>query len=159
MYLAFVDLSKFFYPINRDILFYELLKYGVSAPVYKVIKSMYSTTKYRVRIDGHFSSNVFGHGVKQVCPMSPILSNVFQNDLHGIFDNGCDPVEAWFICIYRISWADDLLLVSNSKNGLQQCLNQLHTYCEKLGLVVNTNKTKNSGYVEAYVHQWEFQFW
>ena len=143
MYLAFVDFSKFFDTINRDVLFYKLLKYGVSGPVYKVIKSMYSTRKYRVRIDGHLSPNFLAtSGVKQGCPMSPILSNIFQNDLHEIFDNGCDPVKAWDICINSISWADDLLLVSNSKNGLQQCLNQVYSYCEKWGLVVNTNKTK-----------------
>ena len=143
MYLAFVDFSKFFDTINRDVLFYKLLKYGVSGPVYKVIKSMYSNTKYRVRIDGHLSPNFLAtSGVKQGCPMSPILSNIFQNDLHEIFDNGCDPVKAGDICINSISWADDLLLVSNSKNGLQQCLNQLYSYCEKWGLVVNTNKTK-----------------
>ena len=100
MYLAFVDFSKFFDTINRDVLFYKLLKYGVSGPVYKVIKSIYSTTKYRVRIDGHLSPNFLAtSGVKQGCPMSPILSNIFQNDLHEIFDNGCDPVKAGDICI------------------------------------------------------------
>ena len=104
---------------------------------------MYSTTKYRVRIDGHLSPNFLATcGLKQGCPMSPILSNIFQNDLHEIFDNGCDPMKAGDICINSISWADDLSLVSNSKNGLQQCLNQLYSYCEKWGLVVNTNKTK-----------------
>ena len=63
MYLAFVDFSKFFDTINRDVSFYKLLKYGVSGPVYKVIKSMYSTTEYRVRIDGHLSPNFWPHPV------------------------------------------------------------------------------------------------
>ena len=35
MYLAFVDFSKFFDIINMDLLFYKLLQYGVSGPVYK----------------------------------------------------------------------------------------------------------------------------
>ena len=33
IYLAFVDFSKFFDTINRDMLYYKLLKYGISGPV------------------------------------------------------------------------------------------------------------------------------
>ena len=50
IYLAFIDFSKFFDTINREMLYYKLLKYGISGPVYNVIKSMYSATRYRVKI-------------------------------------------------------------------------------------------------------------
>ena len=33
MYLAFIDFSKFFDTINREMLYYKLLKYGISGPV------------------------------------------------------------------------------------------------------------------------------
>ena len=129
MYLAFVDFAEFFDTMNRDLLFCKC--YGVSGPVYKVIKSMYSNREYRVRIESHPSPNFLAPcGVKQGCQVSPISSNMFQNDHHEIFDNGQNPVKAGDICVNSISWADDLLLVSNSKNGVQQCLNELHCFCE-----------------------------
>ena len=40
------------------------------------------------------------------------------------------------------SWADDLVLVSTSKTGLQKCLDRLGEYCTKWQLSVNTEKTK-----------------
>ena len=41
--------------------------------------------------------------VKQGPPMSPILSNSFDNDLHEIIDNTCDPLKAGDICADNIS--------------------------------------------------------
>ena len=39
-------------------------------------------------------------------------------------------------------YADDLVLMSTSKAGLQRCLEDLQTYCGKWKLKVNINKTK-----------------
>lgn len=143
VYAAFVDFSKFFDKINRKYLFYKLLKYGITGNVYKIIKSMYDKPKYSVMIDGQISPAFTSHyGVKQGCSMSPILSNIFQNDLHDIFQD-CDPVEIGGTHFNSISWADDLLLLSHSSEGLQSCLNKLQAYCNQWGLVINVAKTKS----------------
>ena len=72
--LAFVDFTKFFDTINREMLYYKLLKYGICGHIHHIIKSMYSATSYRMKIGDHISSSVFAaSGVKQSCPMSPIL--------------------------------------------------------------------------------------
>ncbi len=41
-----------------------------------------------------------------------------------------------------MSWADDLILVSQTEQGLQKCIDSLEGYCNKLGLQVNASKTK-----------------
>ena len=143
IYLDFVDFSQFFDTINRDMLYYKLLKYGICGLVYNIIKSMHSATSYRVKIVDHISPSFLAtSGVKQGCPMCPLLSNIYQNDLHGIFNGDCDPVKMGSVHINSISWADDLILLSTSKSGLKRCLDNLKTYCKKWGLVVNTEKTK-----------------
>ena len=82
-------------------------------------------------------------GVKQGCNLSPTLFNIFVNDLPDIFDSTCDTVlfgESKENCLL---YAYDLLLMSNSENGLQQCLNKLHFYhSNKWKLKVNLKKTK-----------------
>ena len=104
---------------------------------------MYSATSYRVKIGDHISPSFLAtSGVKQGCPMSPLQSNIYQNDLHEIFNDDCDPVKMGSVHINSISWADDLMLLSKSKSGLKRCLDNLKTYCQKWGLVVNTEKTK-----------------
>ena len=61
VYVAFVDFTKYFNLINRNFLLYKLLKYGITGPIYYVIKSMYSDTKYRVRIHDKFHQVSWQH--------------------------------------------------------------------------------------------------
>ena len=142
VYAAFVDFTNFFDSINRKFLFYKLMKYGITGNIYKIIKSMYSNARFVLvggKISPNFPSNL---GVKQGCPMSPFLLNIFQNDMHDIFGN-CDPVNLGDTALNSLSWADDLLLLSLSKDGLQKCLNNLREYCQKWALTVNgKQKTK-----------------
>ena len=77
IYLAFSDFSEFFDTINREMLCYKLLKYGISRPVYNVIKNMYSATRYRVKIRDIISSLVLAtSGVKQGCPLQQSVEKV-----------------------------------------------------------------------------------
>ena len=39
-------------------------------------------------------------------------------------------------------YADDMIIVSTSENGLQNSLNKLHEYCNKWKLKVNVTKSK-----------------
>ena len=63
-------------------------------------------------------------------------------DIPGIFDDLCAPALLGQIKINCLMYADDLVLLSESKNGLQNCLNKLHEYTLKWGLKLNIKKTK-----------------
>ena len=143
IYAAFVDFSKLFDFIGRKFMLYKLLKHGITGNVYNIIKSMYKNPRYCVMVNGkaspYFTSS---YGIKQGCSMSPILSNIFQNDLHDIFQ-GSDPIKMGDIHFNSLSWADDLLLLSTSESGLQSCLNQLQNYCRQWGLTIYTKNTKS----------------
>jgi hypothetical protein len=39
-------------------------------------------------------------------------------------------------------YADDVVLISRSETGLQNCLDRLATYCNRWNLIINTKKTK-----------------
>ena len=104
---------------------------------------MYSKTSYCIKIGDKISPTFSAtNGLKQGCCLSPLLSNIFQNDLHDIFDEQCDPISIGSAILNSISWADDLILISSSKEGLQRCLDLLFVYCKKWGLEVNVDKTK-----------------
>ena len=80
--------------------------------------------------------------MKQGCMLSPVLSNIFQNDLHECFDETCEPAKLHNISLNSLSWADDLVLISETKEGLQKCLDKLHRYCIKWHLSVNIDQAK-----------------
>ena len=144
VYIAFIDFSKFFDKINHEMMLYELLKYGISGPIYKIIKSVYHRTGYQVQIGDSISPLFYGNnGLKQGCCMSPTLSSIYQNDLHDIFTtNECDPINIGALSVNSVSWADDLILLSLSRDGLQKCVSKLEEYCKKWGLEINEMKTK-----------------
>ena len=144
LYTCFVDFSKYFDTINRKLLFYKLIKYGISGNIYNTIKSMYTDSQYAVKVNNIITESFLSKtGVKQGCPLSPLLSNLFQNDLHEIFDESCEPIVLNKTMLNSLSWADDLVLMSKSPTGLQNCLNKLAEYCSKWDLCVNIDKTKS----------------
>ena len=92
VYTACVDFSKLFDKINRKFLLYKLLRYNITGKVYNIIKNMYSNTSYQILVNGNLSPKLSALlGVEQGCCMSPISSNIFQNDLHDIFTD-CHPI-------------------------------------------------------------------
>ena len=53
-----------------------------------------------------------------------------------------NPVNLSNITFNSLSFADDLVLLSTSQEGLQLCLDKLQAYCYKWGLSVNESKSK-----------------
>ena len=68
-------------------------------------------------------------GVKQSDNLSPILFNVYLNDLK-FPDDSCDPIKVSSVSLSHLLWADDLLIMSESSVGLQKCLDVFHNYCK-----------------------------
>jgi hypothetical protein len=62
--------------------------------------------------------------------------------LHDIFDSTCTPLVLEKSKVASLSFADDLVILSNTSEGLQNSLNKLEKYCYDWQLTVNTKKTK-----------------
>ena len=143
LFTCFVDFKRAFDTVWHDGLFYKLRQIGVSDKFYHTIKSMYVSTKLSVKI-GDSSTNTFSSatGVRQGDNLSPTLFNIFINDIPAYFDSSCDPVKLTQRYINCLLYADDLILVSNSAEGLQNCMDKLSTFCNDWGMNINLDKTK-----------------
>ena len=81
-------------------------------------------------------------GLRQGCNLSPMLFNIFINNLTEIFDEKCCPVTIGNYNLNCLLYADDLLLLSETENGLKECIARLGHYAKVWKLSVNLKKTK-----------------
>ena len=143
LFACFVDLRKAFDTVWREGMLHKLNQFGIQGKFFQVIKSMYTDVMFCVKVNGHitqsFSTNI---GVKQGCVLSPKLFNMFINDIPSIFDDSCDPVDIYGDKLSCLMYADDIVLLSASENGLQTSLNHLRSYLRKWKLELNTEKTQ-----------------
>ena len=93
---------------------------------------MYTSLRYCIKLRNGLTRPIeSSKGLKQGDVLSPMLLNLFINDLKDIFDDKNEPVDLYIVKINHLLYADDLILISRRKGGLQVCLDRLASYCSK----------------------------
>ena len=107
-----------------------------------ILRHIYTTDKACIKI-GQSRSDFFNLdiGVRQGCILSPLLFNLFLSDLAKQFDT-MDKPKLGNKGINSLFWADDLVLLAETKEGLDKLLKILESYCLENHLLINTKKTK-----------------
>ena len=158
LFCAFIDYRKAFDSVNRIALWQKLIQQNINGKMLRVIHSMYNNAKSCVRQNSKLSNYFFTNvGVRQGENLSPILFSLFLNDLvdfiargydgltditntaHLVFDN--DDAEVYFE-LYLLLYADDTVVLAESKEQLQAALNSMYFYSQTWKLEVNPSKTK-----------------
>ena len=68
---------------------------------------------------------------------------MYLNDLENEFvTKGVDGLDIGMLKLCLLLYADDIVIFSNTSDGLQRGLNVLSDYCNKWKLTVNVDKTK-----------------
>ena len=143
LFAAFIDFKKAYDTVNRETLLNRIQNLGINGLLYKNIAAMYRKTEYLVKIgNGHLEAINSNIGLKQGCPLSPMLFNIYIDNIGEIFDNQCEPIIIKDQKINHFLYADDLVLISHSKEGLQRCLDKLQSFAEVKHLTVSIDKSK-----------------
>ena len=143
LYTAFIDFRKAYDKVNRKMLLEKLKKLGINGIFTKNIESMYENTSYSIKLkNGHLDPIGSNLGLKQGCPLSPMLFNLYIDDIKDVFGEHCDPVPLADVKINHFLYADDLVLLSQSRTGLQTCLDKVHEFSLAKHLTISIKKSK-----------------
>ena len=140
-----MDFKKAFDSIWHKALFHKLERNKINGNFLDLLKDIYKKSRCAIKLNNKLT-NFFNHGkgVRQGDPLSPTLFNIFIN---GLFEE-LDKSNTDLVTINKIDhlsalmFADDLILISTTKDGLQKSLNALDSYVKKWKLEINLKKTK-----------------
>ena len=142
VHAALVDCSKAFDRINIKILFGKLLASDLDIRIIVIIMCTYNNTFVNTVFNGAKSAPwLVGNGVRQGGILSPLLFSFYINETLDIISEmsaGCS------ISGYKTNltcYADDLIFLAPSANGLQLILDKLGTLFSALSLFVNPDKS------------------
>ena len=158
-FVAFFDMQKAFDSIDRSLLYYRLLSYGINGKIYRAIKSLYNESKCCMNLNGWLSDTFrCSYGVKQGDVLSPTLFNLYINDLAKTIKDSNIGIQLNDLNVSTLIYADDLVLISENESNLQKMIDIIKDWCSKWRLVVNVGKTKIIHFRTLRNNRTDFEF-
>ena len=146
IFACFIDFRKAFDTVWHEGLFYKLRQLGIKGNFLETLQNIYKNTKCAIKLDDKLTQFFpCKKGVRQGDPLSPTLFNLYLNDLFKeLRSQNCDPVNLNGTDNFNgLAYADDIVLLSTSKEGLQRALDITEKFCQKWKLTINHSKTKS----------------
>ena len=107
-------------------------KIGIDGNFFNVIKNIYTNDKICIKHDDKITDTIqVDLGVKQGCILSPLLFNIFLADLPQLLENDIQSTNPNLEHPSSLFWADDIVLFSESEEGLHKMLSTIEKYCKE----------------------------
>ena len=144
LYVCYVDFEKAFDRVRWDKMMQVLRELKVDWKDRRLIKDLYMRQTAVVRLEcGDTEPGVIGRGVRQGCPLSPLLFSIYAESM---MRDAIDSIEEGMVVGGRllkdVRFADDQAVLASSKEGLQRLMDGLNSAAEDYGMRVNVKKTK-----------------
>ena len=139
--MCFVDFKKAFDSVQHRLLWEKLHSLGISRQMIAILKSMYAKATARVKIAAQ-QVTANNKGVRQGCKLSPLLFSLFLSGLKAKLAESEVGVSLQNTMLDTLMFADNIVLLSSSADGLRKHLETLETFCLQWHLEINPEKTK-----------------
>ena len=151
---TFIDFKKAFDSVHRGKIIKILRSYCIPDKIVNAIESSYTSTRAKVYSpDGVTEEFDIVKGVLQEDTLSPYLFVIILDYALRKAIKGCEE-ELGFTIVPRrsrrvhpivltdLEFADDIALISDSVRQASELIQRLESECNKVGLLINYNKTK-----------------
>ena len=141
LYSCFFDFKKAFDLVDRTLLFLKLQTLGIPFSICNLLFDVLQNLKLYIRNDTEVSNAFYSsNGVPQGDAVSPLLFSLFISDLPDSLAHVAPTLHG--VPIPCLLFADDLVVLADSKEELQIAIDSVVTFCEEFNLTINTLKTQ-----------------
>ena len=144
--MGFVDISKAYDSVDQDLLWQKLESHGIGGGFLATLKSMYRGVSVCCTVYGVRTASVFLlHGLWQGCSRLPMLFALYIVDMGTDLMASQDGSLKGGVCVSGLLFADDIVLISRSAEGLRRLIKVVKHRCDELLLEINTGEGKMEG--------------
>ena len=164
LYMGFIDLTKAFDSVNRDLLWKILSRYGCPQKFINILRLLHDDMSVTVLANGSSTESFkVKSGVKQGCVAAPTLFSIFIAAVLQLIQDQLPPgisityrtdggifnlnrlkarTKVSITSIIEIQYADDNAICALTENDLQMIMNAFANAYSRLGLSINVRKTQ-----------------
>jgi hypothetical protein len=145
IYICFVDFEKAFDRVKWEKMMEVLKSIQVDWRDRRMIKELYIGQEAVVRVaDGESEPGIIGRGVRQGCPLSPLLFSIYAESMMiEAMEDIEEGVRVGGELVKDVRFADDQAMVASTEVGLQRLMDGLITAGKKYDMKINVKKTKS----------------
>ena len=155
LYFGFLDIEKAYDSINRRKLTALLQHIGICEKIINIIKSMYTNNKMKFKLGNVETEWIENNtGVRQGCIMSPTLFNLYIEELSVRIRKAKIGVQIGNRKLGCLGYADDIVLLSESKEDMDRLLDITDEYGREWGVRFSSRKCKVVEFNTTEAGQW-----
>ena len=138
LYFSFLDLSKAYDRVNREVLYDKLVEHGFGGRTVQLIKAMYNNDCLQFLVNGELTKLLYlTGGLKQGCNLSPTLFNIMMYDMARELQMSGGGVEINGRKLCSAIFVDDIAVGAVSREGLERLVKIVYDEGLKFNMVIN----------------------
>jgi exonuclease III len=139
--LLFVDFRKAYDLVNHQALLFKLEQIGVNGRALNFIRALYTSSSISVKTGSEKSRVIkVEKGCRQGCPGSPILFDIYINDLVPKINRFGVEVPGIDAPMGTLLFADDLIVICPNIDQLKEACEELDKWADSWGMQVGIQK-------------------
>ena len=142
VHLCYIDISKAYDSINRQILWKILKSMGFDGDFLRCLQALYCEDSVDTVVNGLSTRPIYlGRGLRQGCSLSPLLFSLYISRIGSALTSSTEGFPLGGVTFSGLLFADDIVIISRTFRGLESLVNMVKQHCDDLKLTISTKKS------------------